>query len=624
MLNDSEPNLFAKIVRRSKAAIILHDMRGVIQHWNMGASTLFGYEESDALGNNIHMCIESTNHALYDAYIQRLLNNVVDIDLEIQGITREGRQRDLSLNATVLQDKDSNPLIIATTIRDITEQNSNEQKLVALIESTPDPFIIVESSGLIQRVNRQAELLFGYSRQELIGQSFKMLVPERFRSEHDVFTRNYHLKPAMRQMGSGLELWCLPKSGDEIPVEIGLSPVVTRDETAIMVRFRDIRVQKDEQELLNQARQKADEANRTKTRFLAAASHDLRQPLQSISMNLGVLAGELHAKEKPRVIENIRMALDTSNKLLNSLLNITRLEAGKVQPEIETCQINEVLDRVYNTVSQQAKDKTQRFSLIGSSVAVTSDPALLEQLITNLVANAIRYTPSHGHILLGCRRQGMQIKVQVADNGPGIASHELDNIFDEYRQLETAAHYLGKGLGLGLSIVKLIAELLNLQLEVKSTPGKGSSFSVLVPLANDKPKLRHPKLAIPGKANKRQGTLLLIDDDVSVLESTSMFLELSGFKVVAVGSSAAALASLQRHTPDLIITDYGLAEQQTGVELLAMIRKVLRRNIPAIVVTGDLSVERANSVNKANYQVISKPIEAQTLLQLVQHQFDLL
>lgn len=492
--------------------------------------------------------------------------------------------------------------------------DATETKLVALIESTPDPFIIVEADGRIQRMNRQAEILFGYSRQELIGQSFKLLVPERFREQHDVHTRKYHVKPMMRQMGSGLELSCLTRSGEEIPVEIGLSPVVVENETTIMVRFHDIREQKREKELLRQALQKADEANRTKSRFLAAASHDLRQPLQSISMNLGVLAGRIKAADRKRVIAQTQMALDTTNKLLNSLLNITKLESGKVQPEIESFYIRHTLERVYNTESQQAREKGHTFRLRSSSLAVTSDPALLEQLLTNLVANAIRYTPPQGRVLVGSRRVAGHLRIDVMDNGPGIATDALDQIFDEYHQLDETRQHQGMGLGLGLSIVKLLAELLQLKLEVRSTPGKGSCFSVLLPLAAAKPKALRGKVRKAGQT-KAGGTVLLIDDDAAVLESTSLFLEVSGFRVLVANGSAQALALLERENPDLVITDYGLAQQETGLDLLRKIRAKLQRQVPAIIITGDTSQSQQGL--GANTELVCKPLDPQVLLQLV-------
>lgn len=616
-----ESKLLAAIVRNSEEAIIVHALDGAITNWNSGAEKLFGYGEAEALGLNIRTLIKSADRREYLSHIDGIVKGSTVHALETHGITRQGRHPDLWLTASVLFDHKGEPMAIAANFRDITEKKAIENNLVALVESRPNPFIIVEADGRIQRVKKQAEKLFGYSRQDMIGKSFKMLVPERFRPQHDVYTRNYQVKPVMRQMGSGLELWCLTSSGEEIPVEIGLSPVVAQDNTTIMVRFRDVREQKQERALLQHARQKADEANRTKSRFLAAASHDLRQPLQSISMHLGVLAGDLRGDEKRRVIDKARMALDTTNKLLNSLLNITKLEAGKVQPEMETFEIGAVLERVHNTESQQGKEKFHKFVLQPCSALVTSDPALLEQLLTNLVANAIRYTPAHGHILLGCRRHKTHINVQVSDNGPGIPSDALDLIFDEYRQLEYSGHYQGKGLGLGLSIVKLLAELLHLKLEVRSIPGKGSTFSVLVPLAKDKLKPQPIQSAAEPSQGKLSGTVLLIDDDPAVLDSTSLFLSISGFRVLVARNSAEALARVAQAAPDLIITDYGLAEQETGMALLEKLRLVLKRTVPAIIVTGDTSLQRMLGGNGGDFEIICKPIDAQVLLQLVQKQF---
>jgi PAS domain S-box-containing protein len=512
------------------------------------------------------------------------------------------------------------PEALIVTLRDITNETATETKLVAMIESTPDPFIIVEGNGRIQRVNRQAEILFGYTRDELVGQSFKILVPERFRMQHDHYTRNYQVKPVMRQMGSGLELSCLTRSGEEIPVEIGLSPVVAQDETTIMVRFHDIREQKREQALLRQALQKADEANRTKTRFLAAASHDLRQPLQSISMNLGVLAGRVGSDERKRVVGQTRMALDTTNKLLNSLLNITKLESGKVQPEIESFYIGDTLERVYNTETAQAQDKGQTFTLLPCSAAVESDPALLEQMLTNLVANAIRYTPHGGRIVLGCRRLPGHVRIEVVDNGPGIASEALGKIFDEYWQQEQTRLYKGAGLGLGLSIVKLLAELLHLKLTVSSSVGQGSRFSVEVPLAASVPAERQAPVETKTRKAKAGGTVLLIDDDEAVLDSTSLFLEVSGFRVLVAADAARALELAVKEKPDLVITDYGLAQRDTGLDLLRNIRSRLRRNVPAIVITGDTSLQRTSAMG-SDVEIVCKPLDPQLLLELARKHF---
>ncbi|MDR0780357.1 MAG: PAS domain S-box protein [Pseudomonadales bacterium] len=611
--------LLASIAQEMRDAIIVHSRDGAIRIWNRGAQMLFGYPPEAAHGLGIDTLIAPNDRRAYAAYLAQLPPGASGAPLEIRVLTRAGLHCDLQLTATLLPHSGDRPPVVVAIFRDISAQKSIENKLVALIESTPDPFILVAADERIQRVNRQAELLFGYERQELIQQSYKILVPERFRRQHDFYTHNYQVRPVMRQMGSGLELCCLTRAGEEIPVEIGLSPVVTQGETTIMVRFRDIREQKREQALLQQARQRADEANRSKSRFLAAASHDLRQPLQSISMNLGVLGNDLSQDDKARVIAQTRMALDTTNKLLNSLLNITKLESGKVQPEITRFPLAAVLERVYNTESQQARKKDQSFSLRRSSLSVNSDPVLLEQLLTNLVANAIRYTPPRGHILLGCRRRGAQVRIDVLDNGPGIAVEALDYIFDEYRQVEHSRRP-GMGLGLGLSIVKLVAELLHLKLEVSSTPGKGSCFSVVVPLASAGVHKARQETAAAEQPRRLTGTLLLIDDDEAVLDATSLFLEICGFTVLPARDPATAMAALATTTPDLIVTDHGLAQQETGLDLLTRIRDHLGCEVPAIVITGDTSLQRHLAEAQPRLAVVCKPIDPQALLLLIQQQ----
>ncbi|MDT8397796.1 MAG: CheR family methyltransferase [Pseudomonadales bacterium] len=630
---EKESQLLAAVVHTSDDAIIVQDMDGIISNWNAGAQNMFQYSPEQAHGMALVELLDASGRRPYQAYIRKLLRGhgkkssekriqkSANASLEIRGLTRGGKILELWLNASVLVDQQQKPGSIALTLRDITDKKATENKLKALVESTPDPIIIVEADGMIQRVNRQAEILFGYSRKDLLGKSYQRLIPERFRRQHDGHHQRYRENPMMRQMGSGLELWCLTRSGEEIPVEIGLSPVLVGNEATTLVRFRDIRQQQQEQMLLRSARQQADEANRTKSRFLAAASHDLRQPLQSISMCLGVLSGKLSIGEKARVLAQARMAVDTTNKLLNALLNITKLESGKVEVNICSFNVFDMLQRVYNTEAQQAREKALKFSLVKSSAIISSDAALLEEVLTNLVANAIKFTPAHGHIVLGCRRHGDSLKIQVFDNGPGIPSTALDEIFDEYQQLEQGGHYLGKGLGLGLSIVKLIAEFLQLKLDVRSIPGRGSVFSVLVPLATGKSLPHTRQEPVPVLSSDRSSaTLLLIEDDPAVLDSTSLFLELSGFTVVTARNSAEVQARIAISTPDLIISDYGLAQAENGLQLVRTIRQQLDRRIPAIIVTGDTSERRSQEAKDASCEIICKPIEAQFLLQLIQKQ----
>lgn len=234
------------------------------------------------------------------------------------------------------------------------------------------------------------------------------------------------------------------------------------------------------------------------------------------------------------------------------------------------------------------------------------------------MANAIKYSPPHSHIVLGCRRRGTFLKIQVSDNGPGIKSTELDAIFDEYRQLEHDGYYLGKGLGLGLSIVKLIAELLNLKLEVFSKPGKGSSFSVLVPVAKSGPKKKKPEQPYRSGKTPRTGKVLLIENDAAVLDSTTLFLEMSGYTVITAMDSSEATAALKDGPPDAIISDFGLAQEENGIELVKRLRGKLKKKVPAVIITGDTSELRGHEEKAADCDIIAKPIEAQSLLQVLE------
>ena len=613
-----EAELLATIVKSSDDAIIVQGLKGDIRAWNDGATRMFGYSEKQALTINIRDLIARGQKKAYTTYIDNIVKGGNQHSTETTAVTRNGNILDIWSSTSILKDRNGEIDGVAIIIRDVSEKNANENKLNAVMESIPDPFIIIGEQGKINRVNRQAENLFGYKRHELTDQHFNLLIPGHFHKKHNLYHREFLSNPVMRKMGKGGELTCLTKNGKELPVDISLSPIIGIHETSIMIRFRDIRPERKEKAALQRVIHNADEANRTKTRFLAAASHDLRQPLQSISMYLGTLTGNVKVSEKTRILGQIRMAVDTSNKLLNALLNMSKLESGKIEPQIETFEINRLLERVQNTEAPQALGKNQNFSMIPCAVHVKSDPVLLEQLVTNLVANAIKYSPPYSHIVLGCRRNKTHLKIQVVDNGPGIKSTQLDTIFDEYRQLDHEGHYLGKGLGLGLSIVKLIADLLNLKLEVSSKPGKGSSFYVLVPTAQSKSKRKTKLRALPKSQKPNKNIkLLLIEDDTAVLDSTKLFLEVSGFTVITARDTREALAVLDNNRPAVIITDYGLDQKDNGIELIQILRKKLNKQLPAIVITGYTSELRGREAKAADCEIISKPIEAERLLQIL-------
>ena len=264
-------------------------------------------------------------------------------------------------------------------------------------------------------------------------------------------------------------------------LEIRDEPLATRK---ILVTIDDITERKRASEALEAARRMAEQANLGKSRFLAAASHDLRQPLQTLSLLRGILAKRIKDQSGSRLVAKFEETLSAMSGMLNTLLDINQLEAGIVRPEIVEFPIGTLLDRLKTEFAYHATAKQLDWRVVASSLNVRSDPRLLEQTLRNLLANAVKYT-ERGKVLLGCRRRGNKLRIEVWDSGFGIPAEQLEAIFEEFHQLDNAARERSRGLGLGLSIVQRISDLLGNAVDVRSWPDRGSVFAVEVPLGED-------------------------------------------------------------------------------------------------------------------------------------------
>jgi len=473
-----------------------------------------------------------------------------------------------------------------------------------LLDAAPDPNVVVDADGYIQYVNGRVKDVFGYEPAELIGQHMELLLPERFRDAHPIHRNEYFSNPSPRPMGSGLELYAQRKDGQEIPVEISLSPVTKSEDRLVFATVRDVSLQRELQ------RQLAD-ASRAKSRFLAAASHDLRQPIQALNLLNSVAKKHVTQQAHRGIIEKQQKSLDSMAKLLNALLDISKLEAGVVKPDITDCAVQEIFDDLRAEFEEQAQTKGLQLVIEPCDDVARSDARLLTQILENFISNAIRYT-QEGLVRLRCHHQEMFIRLEVVDTGLGISSDDMDSIFDEFHQTNTGPSR-PEGLGLGLSIVKRTAELLGCSLDVQSNPGEGSVFSVVVPKGEvnmiresvSQPKT-DPKLAT--------GLVLIVDDEPAVLDATSMLLEIEGFEVLTAASESEALECVSKRTPDLLITDYHLREGRTGVEIIRSVREQVSAGVPVILVSGDTS--DAIVVNDLeNTSFLTKPVNTDELME---------
>ena len=490
----------------------------------------------------------------------------------------------------------------------------------SVLDSAPDAMIIIDSSGKILFANRQVTALFGHASHDLVGGPIEVLLPERFRQRHVGHRRDYTDNVRVRPMGMGLELFGMRKDGTEFPVEISLSPIAQENEVMVAAAIRDVTERKRVEQALREARREAEHANLAKSRFLATASHDLRQPLQTLGLLNGALRRMLHDSDCLEVLEQQELATDAMARLLNALLDISKLESGAIRLDLVDFAIAPLLEQMRGEFASVATSKGLRFSIDAAAAHVHSDPALIGQVMRNLVSNAIKYTP-RGSIELRCEPGDKAVRIEVRDSGVGIATDQLNLIFDEFYQVGVSPNSSREGYGLGLSIVQRIAKLLDLEINVASAPGKGSIFSFELPVAHGTP------VAHPGQRTREHTVpapavgapqILLVEDEPGVRNAMRMLLKISGYRVVDLPSAQAALARLAEAPDfDLIVTDFHLEGGRTGTEVIAAARAALGAGTRAILVTGDTSSAVREMRGDPRLRITSKPINSDELLALV-------
>jgi two-component system, sensor histidine kinase len=508
------------------------------------------------------------------------------------------------------------------------------------LDAAPDAMIIIDQLGCILFANRQLSALFGYEHDEVIGQPIERLMPDRFRHRHIAHRDEYIKTLSVRAMGSGLDLYALRRDGTEFPVEISLSPIEDGDQVLIAAAIRDTtdrnraraelvaareaaehatQVADQARETAVKARETADRANQGKSRFLATASHDLRQPLQTLALLNGSLRRLVGEPDALEAIAQQEMAIGAMSRLLNALLDISKLESGAIKPEPMDFKVAELFDELRNEFAGIAAKKGLDLEVEPSGSCVHSDPSLVEQILRNLLSNAIKYT-RQGRVRLRClHERDRLVRIEVIDTGIGIPSDQLPFICDEFYQVGVPTNSTRDGYGLGLSIVQRLVALLQVGFDVKSEVGKGSAFSVVLPASFAQVTQEAPARA-PTKSQAPAGKqhVLLVEDDQGVRNATRMLLKVEGYRVTAVATLAEALNTAQDFPDlDLVLTDYHLGSGKTGAQVISELREILNRPVNAVLMTGDTSTAMREVPLDTNVRVASKPIKADELLGLI-------
>lgn len=421
--------------------------------------------------------------------------------------------------------------------------------------------------------------------------------------------------PSFKLLAIGCTLFFLGQAGQALASQrTARRSIALRFENLALVESLQVASEHAEQERI-----KAEEANLAKSKFLAAASHDLRQPIHAQALFLEVLGRSELSKDQHKVLDSARAAGSASAQMLDTLLDFSRIEAGVIEPQLCAFQLQPLLNKLEDELGSLADAKGIIYRSRETHLAVTSDPALLELILRNLITNAIRYT-EQGGVLVACRKRGNDVLVEVIDTGIGIAVEQQTEIFREFHQLGNSERDRQKGLGLGLAIADGLARSLRHQLTLVSQPGRGSIFRLHAPLAlsgfsEDVDSLLGGTLLTTGLLSGFR--VLVIDDDPIVRDGMTHLLEDWNCECRVVEGIAEALNAVTLWQPQLIISDYRLRESQTGAQAIKRVREVMRETVPALLITGDTAPERIREAHESGIPLLHKPVSPYQLYRTI-------
>jgi len=500
----------AAIVESSDAAIMGESLDGVITSWNAAAEKMFGYTAGEAIGLPVFsLAWPGEEVKILDLLAAMRRGERID-HFETSRKHKDGSRVFVSLSLYPIKDGHGNVVGIAKIASNITERKRAEEheaqtraellaerKYRELIEHAPDAILEVDAGGMIVIANRTSETLFGYTRDELLGQPIEMLVPESRRGAHLAHRAAFAKVGISRPMGHGMpDLNAVRKDRSEFPVEIGLSPIHTDSGILVVAVIRDIterkasevqvrRLQEGYLAEISSRHREAERLNQLKSEFMASVSHELRTPLHTIIGFADLLREDrdgVLSERQARFVENIQRDSEHLLALINDVLDLSRIEAGGLVLHTEFLRVKPLVEEIVESFRTYADKRSLSVNLrCDQDVSVRADATRLRQILSNLLSNAIKFTPSEGEISVSVQRESGLARFEVTDSGVGIPASEQANIFGKFYQVGVTTGGVREGTGLGLSICKELVTMHGGSIEVQSEVGKGSTFSFTMP-----------------------------------------------------------------------------------------------------------------------------------------------
>ena len=624
--------LLSSIVASSDDVIVSKTLDGVITSWNPAAERVFGWTAAEAVGRHITLIIPPDRHAEEHDVLARIRRGERVDHFETVRVARDGRLVDVSISVSPVKD-DTGRIIGASKVgRDITERRRSDialRRFAAVVESSDDVIVSKTLDGVITSWNPAAARIFGWTPGEAVGRHIMLIVPpDRRAEEEDVLAR---IRRGERV--DHFETVRITKDGRLVDMSITVSPI--KDDTGRIVGAskvgRDIterrRLEEQRTQLLareQEARLQAEALNRAKDELLATVSHELRTPLNAIFGWARMMqSGELDEAARARAVDVILRNTSVQARLVEDLLDLSRIAAGKMQLTIERVDVNTVIDAAVETVrpAAQAKDVALLAELDPSLGAVEGASDRLQQVVWNLLMNSVKFTPSGGRVEVASHRSGDTAIIVVKDSGQGIAAEALPHVFEPFRQEDSSSTRGHGGLGLGLALVRRLVELHGGQVAAHSSGrNQGATFTVTLPLpASARTVVPPAGVSAEGGDGRRKlegARILVVDDDLEFLDLSAMTLRHAGAEVRAVSSAARAQELVESWLPDVLLTDLAMPGED-GFMLAGTMRALFRQRharVSIIAVTAYATPESRSRAMQAGVDLyLTKPVDPMEL-----------